>query len=280
MNKDYACGRGHAEGKETMKTIALVNQKGGVGKTATAVQLAAGLKRAGKRVLCVDLDPQANFSRTLYGKRDAPLSVYEVLVGGKGVHEAAVETFGGDTLLSARGNKLLSNIDAVVGNDPDKPYLLQMALEEVEGDYDYAVIDTPGVRDTLAYNALVASSGIVVPAMGDEYSLEGIDQLADSVTRVRRRSNKGLEIYGVLVTIFRKGTCYARDMATNIEATARRLGTSSFSSHIRESVLIPESLASGQSIFDYSGTSPVAGDYEGFVNELVARIENGAHDGQ
>lgn len=256
-----------------MRTVALVNQKGGVGKTATAVQLAAALTEQGRRVLSVDLDPQANLSKTLFGARDSELSVYDVLVGGKDVREAAVATFAGDALLSARSHKKLSTIDAVVGSDPDKPYLLSMALEEAAGDYDYVVIDTPGVRDTLAYNALVAADGLVVPAMGDDYSLDGIDQLADSVVRTRRRANPNLEIYGILLTIFREGTVIARDMAKNISAAASKLGTTVFEARIRQSCAIPESLASGQSIFDYDPRSKVAEDYGRFVSEFVKIAE-------
>ena len=252
-----------------MITVALVNQKGGVGKTATAVQLASALTRRGSRVLSVDLDPQANLSKTLFGAKDSELSVYDVLVGGRGVRDAAVRTFAGDALLSARAHKKLSTIDAVVGSDPDKPYLLSMALDEAAGDYDYVVVDTPGVRDTLAYNALVAADGLVVPAMGDDYSLDGIGQLADSVARTRRRANPDLRIYGVLLTIFREGTVIARDMARNISAAASRLGTTVFEARIRQSCAVPESLASGQSVFDYDPRSSVAADYERFVSEFI-----------
>lgn len=256
-----------------MKVLAIVNQKGGVGKTATAMQLAAGLTARGERVLSVDLDPQANLSRSLHGAKDAPLSVYDVLVGGQTVAEAVVRTPYGDSLLSAQGHKKLSMIDAVVGNDPDKPYLLDMALEEADGDYDWAVIDTPGVRDTLAYNALVAADALLVPAMADDYSLEGIAQLADSVAKTRRRANKDLRILGVVLTIYRANLIVSQDMAENIAEAARSIGTSLFEARIRQSCTVPESLALGKSVFDYAPPAPVTQDYDRLVTEVVERME-------
>lgn len=259
-----------------MERLAILNQKGGVGKTVTAIQMAAWLTCRGKRVLSIDLDPQANLSRTLLGSTEPPLTVYDVLASGKTVTDAAAKGPYGDVLASSRAHKRLAVIDAVIGNDPDKAYLLDMALEKCEEAYDFAVIDTPGVRDTLAYNALVAADHAVVPAQGDDYSLDGIAQLADSIATTRRRANPDLGIAGVLLTIYRANTIIARDMAHNIGEAAAALGTSLFDARIPQSCVVPESCAVGESVFDYAPDSHVARDYSKFMDELMERISDGS----
>lgn len=262
-----------------MERVAILNQKGGVGKTVTALQMAAWLTARGKSVLSVDLDPQANLSTTLHGEVDPPFTTYDVLVGGAGVKDAAVDTRYGSALLSARAHKRLATIDAVLGSDPDKAYLLDMALEAVEGDYDFAVIDTPGVRDTLAYNALTAADWVLIPAQGDDYSLDGIGQLAGSIRIARRRANPDLRIVGVLMTIFRGNTIIARDMARNIGAVAETLGTSVFGTRIAQSCIVPEACASGMSVFDYAPSAAVTRDYGKFMEEFMERIGDGIQQG-
>lgn len=257
-----------------MERIAILNQKGGVGKTVTAVQMAAWLTGKGKRVLSIDLDPQANLSKTLNGDEDPALTTFDVLTAGTHVAEAAVPTPYGDLIASAHRHKKLSTVDAVLGSNPDKTFLLDDALALCEDAYDYAVIDTPGVRDTLAYNALVAADHIVVPAQGDDYSIDGLAQLADSVRITRRRANPDLKIAGVLLTIFRANTIIARDMASNISEMALALDTSLFKARISQSCIVPEACATQMSVFDYAPGCTVARDYDGFMKELMERIDN------
>ena len=261
-----------------MYTFAIVNQKGGVGKTTTAVQLVAGLSERGYRVLACDMDAQANLTGTLLGKatlpEDAP-TMYEVLTGEAQPGEAALKVGRGHLLPASRANKNLSIIDAAIGNHPDKLYRLRDALSQVAEGFDFAVIDTPPARDTLAYNALAAATGIVIPTIAGEYSLDGIADLADSIEKTRRYTNPGLSILGVLITQHRANTKLAQGMAEGAAAMAADLGTRVFPRAIREAVAIGESQACYTDIFDYAPASGVAGDYRAMVDEILEEVADG-----
>lgn len=255
-----------------MRTIAVVNQKGGAGKTTTSVQLAAGLAERGWRVVACDMDAQANLTGTLMGEAEQPKyapTMYELLTGEASVDEVMVACRRCDLIPASRHNKRLSIIDAAIGDMPNKLYHLREALLAVAGRYDFAVIDTPPARDTLAYNALTAADGAVIPAEAAEYSLDGIADLADSIEMTRRYTNPDLAIIGILMTQHRGQTRVARGMAANASEMASALGTRVFPKPIREAAAIVESQARYTDIFDYAPESGVAGDYRSFVDEVV-----------
>lgn len=256
-----------------MYTIAVVNQKGGAGKTTTSIQLVAGLQEAGYRVIACDMDAQANLTGTLLGDQDqekyAP-TMYELLVGEAPVKDVIVHCSRCDLIPASRYNKRLSVIDAAIGNQPNKLFHLRESLAEIKDDYDFAVIDTPPARDTLAYNALTAADGVVIPAEAAEYSLEGIGDLADSIKMTRKYTNPDLKIIGVLMTQHRAQTRVAKGMTKSAQEIAGALGTIVFKKPIREAVAIVESQARYTDIFDYAPESGVAKDYKALVDDVLA----------
>lgn len=263
-----------------MRTIAIVNQKGGVGKTTTAVQLASGLAMRGWRVLSVDLDAQANFTTTMFGGQDrdeAAPACYDVLVGAASVADATQRAVHGDILPAsadvACSDKRLAHIDAEVGAKPNRLFLLKEALDSVQEDYDYVVVDTPPARDTCSYNALTAADFAVVVTEAGEYSVRAIGDLAESIRQVRKYTNPALALAGVLVTKYEGNTLLARGMCRGADEIAAALDTSLFKTRIRKAVAIGESQNREQSIFDYAPESGVAKDYGKFIDELAERVE-------
>lgn len=243
-----------------MKTIAMVNQKGGVGKTTTAYAVGAGLAARGKKVLFVDLDPQGNLSYTL-GASDA-LTVYEVLARQTDAKEA-IQKLGGYSLLAAK--PALAGADIEI-TQTGKEYRLKEALTGLR--YDYAILDTPPALGILTINALTAANGIIVPAQADIYSLQGIGQLYATIEAVRAYCNPKLAIYGILLTRHSGRTVLARDVTEMIAETAGRLDTKVFNAAIRENVAVKEAQASRQDIFAYAPSSNAALDYAALLDEL------------
>lgn len=256
-----------------MYTIAVVNQKGGAGKTTTSIQLVAGLHEKGYNVVACDMDAQANLTATLLGdqvqEKYAP-TMYEVLTGEASAKDVIVHCSRCDLIPAARYNKRLAVIDAAIGNQPNKLFHLCEALEEIADDYDFAIIDTPPARDTLAYNALTAANGVVIPAEAAEYSLDGIGDLADSIKMTRKYTNPDLKILGVLMTQHRAQTRVAKGMTKSAREIAEAIGTAVFKKPIREAVAIVESQAQYTDIFDYAPDSGVAKDYMALVDDVLA----------
>lgn len=255
-----------------MYSIAVVNQKGGAGKTTTSIQLVAGLSSKGYRVVACDMDAQANLTGTLMGdavqEKFAP-TMYELLTGEADAKEVVVRCTRGDLIPASRYNKRLALTDAAIGDQPNKLYRLREALGEIAEDYDFAIIDTPPARDTLAYNALTAADGVVIPAEAAEYSLDGIADLADSIEMTRKYTNPDLKIIGVVMTQHRAQTRVAQGMTKSAREIAEALGTSVFRKPIREAVAIVESQASYTDIFDYAPESGVAKDYMALVDDVL-----------
>lgn len=265
-----------------MRTIAIVNQKGGVGKTTTAVQLAAWLDLSGHRVLSVDLDAQGNMTQTMYGdaarQGDEP-TAYDALTGASSVRDAIAHVCHGDLLPASADadctDKRLAHIDAAIGNMPNRYYLLREALEEVGSDYDFCVVDTPPARDTCSYNALTACDAALIVTEAGEYAVKGIGDLSESIRQIRKYTNPSIEVAGVLVTKYEGQTLLARGMRRGAEQIAAALGTRVLKTRIRKAVAIGESQAERMSIFDYAPDSGVAKDYEKAINELLEVTDHG-----
>lgn len=263
-----------------MYVLAVINQKGGVGKTTTAVQLAAGLGMRGYRVLACDMDAQANLTGTLLGDGLLPAgrpTTYEVLVGEAAPEDAIVRASRCDLMPASQAvtDKRLAVIDAAIGNQPNKLYRMREALSRVKGSYDFAVLDTPPARDTLAYNALTAADGIVIPSEAGEYSLDGIADLADSIAQTRRYTNPALKILGLVITRQRADTCLGKGMAKGAAEIAESLSTRVFPRPIRQTVKVGESQAVHTDIFDYAPGSGVAEDYAALIDEVLEEVEHG-----
>ena len=181
------------------KIVAIVNQKGGVGKTTTCVNLAAAVKAAGKRVLLCDFDPQANATSGMGVDKSTSNGVYDVIMNGASTESVIVSTPYGDVLPSS---KALAGAGVELISMDDRQFLLKAALRQVADKYDFIFIDCPPSLELLTLNALCAANSLLVPVQGEYYALEGLSDLMNTVRIVRRSMNPGLEIEGVLLTMY------------------------------------------------------------------------------
>lgn len=249
-----------------MEIVALVNRKGGVAKTATSQALGAGLIRKGFRVLYVDLDSQTNLSFGL-GARTDGLGSMDILTGDATAREAIQTTPQGDVI---PGSEALAGADATI-KDTGKEYRLKEALEDLNGSYDYVIVDTPAALGTLTVNALTAANSVIIPVQAEIYSLQGIGQLNQTIEAVKKYCNHDLYIRGILITRYNGRAIISRDMQSNLEEAAAQLKTTLYSTPIRECVSIKEAQASQQDIYSYAPRSNAAKDYTVFVDEFIER---------
>ena len=247
-----------------MKTIAIVNRKGGVGKTATAQALGAGLLRKGYSVLYIDLDSQTNLTYGL-GADAAGLSSMDVLTGEATAQEAIQHTPQGDVIAGAEA---LAGADAAI-DGTGKEYRLKEALDGLQ--YDYCIVDTPAQLGTLTVNALTAADSVVIPVQAEVYSLQGIGQLSKAIEAVKKYCNHDLYIRGILITRYNGRAIISRDMQSNLEEAAQQLKTRLYSTPIRECVSIKEAQAQQQDIYSYAPRSNAAKDYAAFIEEFTER---------
>lgn len=246
--------------------ISIINQKGGVGKSTTAQTLTAGLKLKGFSTLLIDLDPQGNTTYTT-GITDTTSTAYEVLTGKSNVNDAIYKSYMGD-IIPAGPN--LTRLDLELTN-VGKEYKLKEALENLNNEYDFIIIDTPPSLSIITINGLTASNYAIIPATADIYSLQGIGQLYNTIKAVKDYCNPQLEIQGILLVKHNTRTILNRDLEEVIEATAKELDTSLYRTFIREGVAIREAQTKKQDIFSYSKSSNVALDYMEFINEVIER---------
>ena len=246
--------------------IAITNQKGGVGKSTTAHALGAGLALKGYRVLFVDLDPQGNLTYTMQANT-AEATAYDLLTKRAAVADVIQATEQGDIIPAGAA---LSGADMEL-TATGKEYRLREALAPLRGGYDFIVIDTPPALGTLTVNALTAADRLIIPAQADIFSLQGIGQLTATIQAVQTYCNRALQLDGILLTRHSGRAVLTRDMADLIKDTAEQLGTSVYSTVIREGIAIKEAQANRESIFFYAPKSKAAADYLAFVNEYLER---------
>ena len=248
-----------------MKIIAVINQKGGVGKSTTAEALTAGLLLKGYTCLAIDLDAQGNLSYTAGAKTEGVPTVLEVLTGEATAREAIQHLQGGDVIAA---NKSLAGADAFI-NSTGKEYKLKEALEELQGEYQYIIIDTPPALGILTVNALTACHSIIIPAQADIYSLQGIEKLAETIKPVKKYCNPSIFIEGILLTRYSPRSVLSREVAEIAGKLADKLGTKVFKTTIREAIAVKEAQISQQSLFDYAPKAKVTEDYRAFIEELL-----------
>jgi chromosome partitioning protein len=252
-------------GGGSLRTITVVNQKGGVGKSTTASAIGSWLSISGRRVLFVDLDPQGNLTYTLDPDRAAP-NVADALYGNLPLGRVLSRPRSGGGL--AGSAKSLSLADRTMsGRGSDSR--LRNALRDVAGDYDYAVVDTPPTLGILTVNALVACDWAVVPAQADIFSLNGVTDLAGTVRAVRESRNPSLQVRGILLTRFNGRSVLGRDVAVMLGRAAAGLGTGLFGTPIRECTALREAQAMRSSIFEYAPASNGAKDYDSVMREMM-----------
>ena len=249
------------------KIIAVVNQKGGVGKTTTAVNLTAALTEAGKRVLLCDFDPQANATSGLgLDKRKLRHSVYDVVVNDIPVQEVIVQTKFGDVLPATAD---LAGAAVELISIPDSTHQLAKALSAVKQQYDVIFIDCPPSLEMLTLNGLAAADGILVPVQCEYYALEGLTDLMTTLRMVKKRINPDLEIFGVALTMFDGRTNFSTQVAQEVR---RHFPGKAFGTVIPRNVRLAEAPSHGLPVTVYDRNSRGAVAYKAMAEEIAKRL--------
>lgn len=247
------------------KIIAIVNQKGGVGKTTTTVNLTAALTELGKRVLMCDFDPQANATSGMgVDKNAASPNIYDVLISQADPRKAVVSTKYGDVLPS---NKMLAGAGVEMIALPQREYLLQQALNALAPDYDYILIDCPPSLEMLTVNALCAAGSLLVPVQCEYYALEGLSDLLTTVRLIKRSLNPSIALEGVLLTMFDSRTNLSLQVAEEVK---RHFPGQVYATVIPRNVRLSEAPSHGKPVTSYDTFSRGAEAYRALAEELVS----------
>ena len=249
------------------KIIAVVNQKGGVGKTTTTVNLTAALTEAGKKVLMCDFDPQANATSGLgVEKRKVKQSVYDVIINDVAAKEAIVPTKFGDVLPSSP-DLAGAAVELLTMDSPN--FRLKNALDAVKGDYDVIFIDCPPSLELLTVNALAAADSILVPVQCEYFALEGLADLMTTMRLIKKRINPNLEIFGVLLTMYDGRTNFSNQVAQEVR---KHFPGKVFATVIPRNVRLAEAPSHGLPVTSYDKSSRGAVAYKAVTDEIKRRL--------
>jgi chromosome partitioning protein len=250
--------------------ITIANQKGGVGKTTTAINLSAAIAHKGRKTLLIDLDPQANSTIAFFDMGEVTTSMFDVLGDARTPMANAVKPTKDPNLFVGGGRLALAKLETVLAGQFDAPYRLKDALAPLLKEYDYIVLDTPPSLGILTVNALVASTHLLVPIQAAYFAIEGTDDLLETYERIRARPNPQLKMLGVVITLFDKRTNISRDTHGQIRSV---FGEVLFKTKISKNVRLEESPAYKETILTFAPKSPGAVEYKKLAAEVLQRVE-------
>lgn len=247
-------------------TYVVANQKGGIGKTTTATTLAGILGKKGKTLL-IDADPQGNSSATYQAEIENQGTLYDVMVDSDmlPLEDAIQHMPNGDIVAS---DPLLTKAEKILDGDVDGLYRLKDAIDGLEG-YDYIVIDTAPSLNVILYNCLIAADEVIIPVTADAYSMQGLQQLCNTIKAVQRRQNPSLKIAGLLLVRFSGRSNLEKKVKEELEQQAKELGTKLFQTTIRECIKTKEAQEAKKLLTDYAPKCTSMEDYQSFVKELI-----------
>lgn len=256
--------------------IAIANQKGGVGKTTTAINLGASLASHGKRTLVIDFDPQANTTGGFGISKDpSRRSIYHALAIGTSLDELLVD---GpiEQLKVIPSSKSLVGATLELSDLPEREHFLRKTLETVRDKFEFVLLDCPPALDLLTINALVAADSVIIPVQCEYFALEGVSELLDTLVRIRRSQNPRLAVEGILLTMFDERTNLSRQVRDDMKAF---FGDQVFGTLIPRNVRLAEAPSYGQPILVYDPSSKGALSYLELAKELISHDQKGAGEG-
>ncbi|MCR5667533.1 MAG: AAA family ATPase [Lachnospiraceae bacterium] len=251
------------------RTIVIANQKGGVGKTTTAINLAACIAEAGKKVLIIDLDPQGNTTSGLgLNKNEIETTVYDLIMGESSLKECMIKSEVVENLTIMPANVNLAGAEIELADVKDREYVLKNEIDYIRDDYDFIIIDCPPSLNVLTVNAMTTADTVLVPIQCEYYALEGISQLIHTIDLIHDRLNPNLILEGVVFTMYDARTNLSAEVVENVKES---LDTTIYKTIIPRNVRLAEAPSYGQPINVYEPKSAGAESYRNLAKEIINR---------